>query len=132
MLILRISCKGLCSTSTHTKNEVRVSGGGSKVDLSELLILEEFIALGLVRISLKTADRFCQSLPTHIKQTTPTRHPSSAPLCVALSNLFQDIEAAVHERKGRKHFKAKQCSAGQNGLCSRVLSLCLLESCARI
>jgi hypothetical protein len=76
-----------------------VSGGGSKEDLIEFLILEEFIALGLVRISLKTADIFCQSLPTHIKPTKPTRHPSSAPLRVALSNLFQDIEAAVMKEK---------------------------------
>lgn len=89
MLILRISCKGLCSTSTHTKNEVRLSGGGSKEDLSELLILEEFIALGLVRISLKTTDRFCQSLPTHILENQQRQHvtPPLRP-CVLLSQIY--------------------------------------------
>ena len=75
MPILRISCKGLCSTSTHTNNEVRVSGGGSKEDLGELLILEEFIALGLVRISLKTASRQILSITPNTHKTNKFSTP---------------------------------------------------------
>ena len=61
---------------------MRVSGGGSKEDLGELLILEEFIALGLVRISLKTARRQILSITPN---THKTNNANKSPLLCALA-----------------------------------------------